>query len=62
MDGLLLFTPTNKLYIMRLQDLLKASLKNGFKISPKKCKLLRKEKQFMGNTIFIRIGEYVLSY
>ena len=32
---------------------MKALLKNGLKISPKKCQLFRKELQYMGNTIFI---------
>ena len=47
---------------MKLKDLLKVLLKNGFKISPKKCQLFRKELQYMGNTIFIKEGEYVLSH
>ena len=38
----------------KLEDLLKALLKNGLKISPKKCQLFRKELQYMGNTIFIQ--------
>ena len=42
MDDLLLFTPTEKSHIAKLEDLLKALLKNGFKISPKKCQLFRK--------------------
>ena len=53
MDDLLLLTPTKKWHIMKLEDLLKALLKNGLKISPKKCQLYRKELQYMGNTIFI---------
>ena len=36
-----------------LEDLLKALLKNGFKISPKKCQLFKKELQYMRNVIFI---------
>ena len=31
-----------------------ALLKNGLKISPKKCQLFRKELQYMGNIIFIK--------
>ena len=31
-------------------------LKNGLKISPKKCQLFRKEFQYMDNTIFINNG------
>ena len=37
-----------------LEDLLKALLKNGLTISPKKCKLLRNELQYMGNTVIKR--------
>ena len=53
MDDLLLFTLTKKSHIAKLEDLLKVLLKNGSKISPKKCQLFRKELQYMGNTIFI---------
>ena len=38
----------------KLEDLLKALLKNGLKISPKKCQLFRTELQYIGNTIFIK--------
>ena len=38
----------------KLEDLLKALLKNGLKISPKKCQLLRTSLQYMGNEIFIQ--------
>ena len=54
MDDLLLFTPSKKAHIAKLEDLLKALRKNGFKISPKKCQLFRTELQYMGNTIFIK--------
>ena len=54
MDDLLLFTPTKHSHMTKLEDLLKALLKNALKISPKKCQLLRKELQYMGNTIFIQ--------
>ena len=33
-----------------------ALIKNGLKISPKKCQLFRKELQYMGNTILIKDG------
>ena len=36
-DDLLLFTPSEKAHIAKLEDLLKALRKNGLKISPKKC-------------------------
>ena len=42
-DDLLLFTPLKKLHIAKLEDLLKALLMNGLKISPKKCQLFRTE-------------------
>ena len=54
MDNLLLFTPTMKLHIAKLENLLTALLKNGLKISSQKCQLFRKELQYMGNTIFIK--------
>ena len=54
MDDLLLFMPTKILHIAKLEDLLKAFLKNGLKISPRKCQIFRTELQYMGNTIFIQ--------
>ena len=53
MDDLLLFTPSKKTHIDKLEDLLKALRKHGLKISPKKCQLFRTELQYMGNIIFI---------
>ena len=53
-DDLLLFTPDKKPHRDKLEDLLKELLKDGLKISPKKCQLLKKELQYMGNTIFIK--------
>ena len=38
----------------KLEDLLKTLLKNGLKISPRKCQLFRKELQYIGNTTFIQ--------
>ena len=38
----------------KLEDLLKALLKNRLKISPKKCQLFKTESQYMGNAIFIK--------
>ena len=54
MDDLLLFTPTKSSHFEKLEDLLKALCKNGWKISPKKCQLFKTDLQYMGNTIFIR--------
>ena len=50
MDDLLLFTPSKESHMNKL----KALLKNGLKISPKKCQLLRTSLQYMGNEIFIQ--------
>ena len=54
MDDLLLFTPSKKSCMAKLEDLLKALLKNRLKKSPNKCKLFTTELQYMGNTIFIQ--------
>ena len=54
MDDLLLFMPSKKVHIDKLEDLLKALRKNGLKISPKECQLFKTELQYMGNTIFIK--------
>ena len=40
-------------HMNKLEDQLKALLKNGLKISPKKCQLFRTSLQYMGNEIFI---------
>ena len=53
MDNLILFTPSREAHMNKLEDLLKALLKNGLKISPKKCQLFRTSLQYMGNEIFI---------
>ena len=54
MDDLLLFTPSKQLHMRKVKDLLKALLRNGLKISPRKCQLFRKELQYMSNIIFIQ--------
>ena len=54
MDDLLLFTPSKESHMSKLEDLLKALLKNGLKISPKKCQLFKTSLQYMGNEIFIQ--------
>ena len=54
MDDLLLFTPSKGSHIAKLKDLLKTLLKNGLKISPKKCQLFRTKLQYTGNKIFIK--------
>ena len=54
MDDLLLFTPSRESHMAKLEDLLKALLKNGLKISPKKCQLFRTNLHYLGNEIFIQ--------
>ena len=54
MNDLLLFTPLKGSHMDKLEDLLMALLKNGLKISPKKCQLFRTNLQYMGNEIFIQ--------
>ena len=54
MDDLLLFTPSKRSHMDKLEDLLKALLKNRLKISPKKHQLFRTNLQYMGNKIFIQ--------
>ena len=54
MDDLLLFTLTKKAHVSKLEDLLKALLKNRLKISQRKCQLFKTELQCMGNIIFIK--------
>ena len=54
MDDLLLFTLSKGSHMDKLEDLLKALLKNGLRISPKKCQLFRTNLQYMGNEIFIQ--------
>ena len=54
MDDLLLFTPSKGAHMAKLEDLSKALLKNGLKISPKKCQLFRTNLSYMGNEIFIQ--------
>ena len=59
MDKLLLFKPTKKSHIAKLEDLLKVLLKNGLKISSKKCQLFRKNCNIWEILYLLRIGGYV---
>ena len=54
MGDLLLFTASRSSHIAKLEDLLKALLKNGLKNMPKKCQIFRTNLQYMGNEIFIK--------
>ena len=50
MDDLLLFTPSKKAHIAKLEDLLKTLRKNELKISPKNVNYSGRNSQYMGNT------------
>ena len=50
----LLFTSSKGAHMTKLEDFLKALLKNGLKISQKKCQLYRTKLHYMGNEIFIQ--------
>ena len=52
MEDLLSFTPSKKSHTDKMEDLLKALLKNGLTISPKRCQLFRTNLHYMGNEIF----------
>ena len=54
MDDLLLLSPSKNSLITKLEDLLKALLKNGLKLSLTKCQLFRTNLHYMGNEIFIK--------
>ena len=54
MDDLLLFMPLKSSHMGKLEDFLEALLKNGLKISPKKCQLFRTNLHYMGYDIFIQ--------
>ena len=43
MEDLLLFTPSKKAHMAKLEDLLKALFKNSLKIPPQKCHLFKTE-------------------
>ena len=54
MDDLILFTVSKTSHMDKLEGLLRALLKHGLKISPKKCQLFRTNLHYMGNEIFIQ--------
>ena len=54
MDDLLLFTPLKNSHITKLEILLKALLKTGLKIFPKKCQLFGTNLHYMADEIFIQ--------
>ena len=49
-----MFIPSKSSHMAKLEDFFKALLKNGLKISQKKCQLFRTNLHYMGNEIFIK--------
>ena len=62
MDDLLLITPSKQSHMRKLEDLLKALLENGLKISPKKCQLLGKNCNIWVTQSLFKRKEYVLNH
>ena len=59
MDDELLFTPTKKLHMAKLEDLLKALLKNGLKYHPRNANLLKRNYNIWEIPFLLKIGEFV---
>ena len=55
MDDCLIYSKKND-HMEHLIDLFKALIRNGLKISPKKCQLFRKKLTYMGHTLLIEDG------
>ena len=45
----------------RIADLLKALIKHGLKLSPKKCQFFRTELVYMGNVFKVEKGKFVIT-
>ena len=54
MDDLLLFTPTKRAHMSKLEDLLKALLKMDLRYPRESASYSKIELQYMGNVIFIK--------
>ena len=60
MDDLLIHNK-KKHHMARIADLLKALLKHGLKLSPKKCQFFRTELVYMGNVFKVERGKFVIT-
>ena len=60
MDDLLIHS-RKKHHMARIADLLKALLKHGLKLSPKKCQFFRTELVYMGNVFKVEKGKFVIT-
>ena len=58
-DDLLLFTPSKEGHMSKLEDLLRALLKIGLKISPKKCQLFKTSLHTWEMKYLLKIRKYV---
>ena len=61
MDYLLLFCLSKESHVNKLEDLLKALLKNGLKISSKKCQLSEPINSICAMKYLFKTGRYVCS-
>ena len=62
MDDLLLFTPSKQSHVTKLEGLLKVLLKNGLKISPRKCQLFRESYNTWAIPSLFKRKEYALDH
>ena len=62
MNNLLLFTPMKKSHIAKLEDILKALLKNWLKISTKKCQYLEQNYNIWVTQYLYKIEEFVSNH
>ena len=60
MDDLLIHSK-KKSHMARIADLLKALVKHGLKLSPKKCQFFRTELVYMGNVFKVEKGKFVIT-
>ena len=60
MDDLLIHSK-KKHHMARIADLLKALVKHGLKLSPKKCQFFRTELVYMGNVFKVEKGKFVIT-
>ena len=60
MDDLLIHSK-KKNHMARIADLLKALVKHGLKLSPKKCQFFRTELMYMGNVFKVEKGKFVIT-
>ena len=60
MDDLLVHSKKEN-HLDRIVDLLKALIKHGLKLSPKKCQFFKTELIYMGNVFKVKKGKFVIT-